>query len=208
MSNKILSILLVVMIGAVGVIWYFVYGAYQEYTENDTESDNNNVNEELLEKTYSEINKSSEYAIDQSTLVLSVWDQSIDLGFDFNSVFNYMFSGDISNNEWSGLGMDTKGFSTLSWGSLANRMNLFSSELSALHKDKEKIDELMNQVKSINDEKLNEKIDSLIQYYITYTKIYNAATSPSGNKIGYSSNLTSLMNEYEGVKIEAEMKIQ
>ena len=55
-----------------------------------------------------------------------------------------MFSVDISNTEWSGLGMDAKGFSTLSWGILANKMNLFSSELSAIHKDKEKIDELMN----------------------------------------------------------------
>lgn len=44
MNTKILYILLVVMIGVTGVIGYFVYDAYQDYTGNDTGS-NNNIDE-------------------------------------------------------------------------------------------------------------------------------------------------------------------
>lgn len=207
--KKLLPVLVAVMFAVACGTGYFVYGAYQDYKGDNTKSvSTSSSNEDVIYDTYLEIKKSSEHAIELSSLVLLVWDKAIDYGFEFNSVFNYMFSGDVSNHEWSGLGMDVDGFSSLSWGSIANRMNLFESEVKALNRKKEEIDKLMDKVKTINDEDLNGEIDSLVQYYISYSKIFNAASAPSGNKLGYSSNLTSLINEYEGTKIEIEMKMK
>lgn len=200
MKNIILTVL-------VSLLFLIVIGCGNKDTVDDANASEEDESIELINDAYSMINKSSNYAIDLSRTILTVWDESVDKGFNFNSVFVYMFSGDISDHGWSGLGMDDKGFSTFSWGNIANKMNSFASDLMVLEQNKVEIDNMLVEVKNIEDERYQSQKDSLINYYITYTKIYNAAVSPTGNKLGYSSNLTDLLNEYEGSKIEIEMKL-
>lgn len=173
-------------------------------TETNEES---KIEEQIINDTYQEITDASKYSLDSSNIILTVWDSAISKSFDFNSVFNYMFSGDISNHEWSGLGMETDGFSDFSWGSIANEMNTFNSRLSTLNEDKKKIDEMMQQIKGIDDKEYSEKISALTDYYIAYTKIFNSSTNPSGNKISYSDNLVDLSNELEETKIKIDMLV-
>ncbi|QHS23460.1 hypothetical protein GWK91_11050 [Virgibacillus sp. MSP4-1] len=166
------------------------------------------VEPQIIHDTYQEITDATKYSLESSNIILTVWDTAISKGFDFDSVFKYMFSGDVKNHEWSGLGMDTDGFSSFSWGSIATDMNNFKSRLDKLNEDKVKVDEMMQQIKDIDGEDYKEKISKLTDYYSTYKKIYNTSTNPSGNKLNYSDNLIDLNNEFEETKIKIEMLVE
>ncbi|MDN4494920.1 hypothetical protein [Ureibacillus aquaedulcis] len=173
-------------------------------TETKEES---KIDEQIINDTYEEISEASKYSLETSNIILTVWDTAISKDFDFNSVFSYMFSGDIRNHEWSGLGMDTEGFSDFSWGSIAVDMNTFNSRLSKINEDKKKIDEMMQQIKGIENEEYLQTIGLLTDYYIAYTKIFNSSTNPTGNKIGFSDNLVDLSNELQETKIKIDMLV-
>lgn len=165
------------------------------------------IEEQIINDTYQQIIDASKYSLESSEIILTVWDFAISSDFNFNSVFNYMFSGDVKNHEWSGLGMDTEGFSNFSWGNIAEEMNTYSSRLSKLNDDKKKVDEMMQQIKEIDNEDYSKTIGALTDYYIAYTKIFNTSTNPSGNKISYSDNLYDLSNELEETKLKIDMLV-
>lgn len=194
------------VIGIVFLILTLV-GCGKDISSEGENKEESKVEQQIINDTYQEITNASKYSLDSSNIILTVWDTAISKDFDFNSVFNYMFSGDISNHEWSGLGMDTEGFSDFSWGNIAEDMNTFNSRLNKLNEDKEKIDEMMQQIKGINNEDYSETIGALTDYYIAYTKIFNSSTNPSGNKISYSDNLVDLNNELEETKIKLDMLV-
>lgn len=155
----------------------------------------------LENETFSMISTASDNSIDACSTILEVWSNSGSR--DFNEVFEYMFSGDVKNHEWSGLGMDKDGFSSISWGyPLSNKMNNFYKTLNSLKSEKSRVDE---QMLIIKDSK-SDKIDEIVDYYNAYLKLYNAAVSPSGNQLNYSSNLISYKNELNSARTNFEMK--
>ena len=152
------------------------------------------------------ITNAGKNSIDACSIILDVWSNAESR--DFNDVFNYMFSGDVKNHQNSGLGMDKQGFSTISWGNRAEKMNSFKGRLDTLDKEKADVDSKLQQIKEIKSEGYEKEIDAIVSYYNNYLKLYNAATKPSGNQLNYSANLVQMKSEFNSDKVKLDMLIK
>jgi predicted PurR-regulated permease PerM len=184
----IISILLILLVGITCLIGMNVVKQKRLAEEQARlQAEQKQVEQELI----SLIEVASDNAYNTCSFLLSVWDNSDSR--DFNSVFKYMFSGEIKGKEWSGLGMDKNGFSSISWGSLASEMNNFTNTLNELEKEKNNLDRALQDFKDIK----TENTSLIIDYYNCYLSLYSAATSPAGNLLNYSSNLVSMKNSLD-----------
>lgn len=163
-------------------------------------SNSNKEKNKLFKDTMYTINTASSNTIAACDIILAVWSDPVG---DFNSVFRYMFSGDIKNHSWSGLGMDSLGFSYYSWGSLSEEMNTFKERLDDLEDEKKNVDSMIEEIKKINGSE--KEANAIVDYYNSYLKSYNAATDPSGNQLNYSSNLIDIKSELDSNKVKLEM---
>lgn len=160
----------------------------------------------LFKDSITIITSAGNNATNACSIILDVWSNAESR--NFNSVFKYMFSGDIQNHEWSGLGMDKQGFSTISWGSTAKEMNSFKERLDNLKIEKVYVDSKLKQIKEIKGNKNEKEIDAIVNYYYSYLKLYDAATNPSGNLLNYSANLVTMKSEFNSNKVKLEMLIK
>lgn len=175
-------------------------------TNNINLAKSNKEKATLFKDSVTLITKAGYNSADTCSIILNVWSNAGSR--DFNDVFKYMFSGDIKNHEWSGIGMDKQGFSTISWGNLANEMNSFKDRLDNLEVEKTEVDSKMEQIKQIERDENEKEIDGIVDYYNEYLKLYNAATNPSGNQLNYSSNLITMKSDFDSAKVELDMLIK
>ena len=154
------------------------------------------------EEIVAKIDNASVALTKASSTVVNVW-QNIS-SRDINETFRYMFSGDIKNKSWSGQGMDSNGFSTISWGNLAIEMNTFSSTLNEIKEAKVSIDASMDSYKNDYGELSPETLD----YYLAYLELYNSTVSPSGNLITYSSKISECTTNLEKAKVKVKYSNQ
>lgn len=160
----------------------------------------------LFKDSITVITSAGNNATNACSIILDVWSNA--KSRDFNSVFKYMFSGDVQNHEWSGLGMDKQGFSTISWGSTAEEMNSFKERLDNLKTEKIYVDSKLKQIKDIRSNKNEKDVDAIVSYYDSYLKLYDAATNPSGNLLNYSANLVTMKSELNSNRVKLEMLIK
>ena len=204
-NNKKIKIILIA-IGVIVCICILIFGIYRIQQERilkeeqRIEAEKEATKRKAEEECISVIATGADNAYDACEIILSVW-QEAGVHRDFNLVFKYMFSGDIIGHEWSGLGMDKDGFAAISWGTLANDMNEFSTTLDNLKSEKIKVDEALEACK----ESESENMSIIVEYYNCYLNLYNAAIEPSGNRINYSSNLVSNKNSLDNAWTKVNM---
>lgn len=160
----------------------------------------------LFKDSITMITNAGNNATDTCSIILDVWSNA--KSRDFNEVFKYMFTGDIKDHEYSGLGMDKQGFSGFSWGNTAEKMNSFKGRLDALDKEKADVDSKLQKIKQIKSDEFEKELDAIVSYYNSYLKLYNAATKPSGNQLNYSANLVQMKSEFNSDKVKLDMLIK
>lgn len=110
MSNKILSILVVVMLGVVGVVGYFVYNALTGYTSNEPKSNNdiiqvvvdeikddNNVKVEKVTSKPNETKVNDDIEKRLKTAITITIDDMFQLDPDVDDVYSYSLEFTLNN---------------------------------------------------------------------------------------------------------------
>lgn len=191
--------LLVLCLISVAIIVFFIVSVIQNNYKvaEEREKAESTLKADILGKELKFIeivDTASKDTADLSDWVVQIWAEAISRSVDFNSVIRVLYTGVFDG---SPIAYRDEKFSSLYWGQLnADYMNTFPSRLEALITQKVNVDIEMQKIKELRSSNL----PALVDYYNSYSNLYNAITEPSGNITTFSSKIDQLKKEINDYK--------